>query len=273
MTKIIAVSNQKGGVGKTTSAVNLAAVTASFGFKTLLIDLDPQSNASSAFGIYADSQGLASSYDLLNSTGRQADILQQSEIDNLKICPSSQSLSGLEVELVSAMNRERRLQKSLEGIASHFDFIFIDTPPTLGLITINALTAADSVLVPMQAEYYALEGLSQLVNTIELVKDHLNHNLTIELILITMFDGRNNLAKQVRAEINNHFGEFLAKVSIPRNIKLSEAPSYGKPIILYDLFSKGSIAYLQAGKELLLNNGCLLDEKTLDRFPLKEQKL
>ena len=253
--KIIAVSNQKGGVGKTTTVANLAASMASFGFRTLVVDLDPQGNASSAFGIYADNEDALSLYECLHQPKKAVEAVRSSVLQNLDILPSSQNLSGVELELAATISREGKLQKVLSYLPEQYDYVFIDTPPTLGLLTVNALTAADAVLVPMQAEYYAMEGLSQLLNTIALIKEHLNPSLEVDSILITMFDKRNNLAKQVKREIEEHFSEKVLQVVIPRNVKLSEAPSYGKPAIVYDVLSKGSIAYLKAAEEILLRHG------------------
>lgn len=250
--KIIAVANQKGGVGKTTTSVNMSTILAKKGKKTLLIDADPQGNATSGLGI--DKQVEFSVYDVLINDVEMEETLQETNVKNLKVCPSNINLAGAEVELVSMMSREHRLKERLDIIKDKFDYIIIDCPPSLGLITLNSFTAADSVLIPIQCEYYALEGLGQLINTINLVKKHLNKELQIEGALLTMYDMRTNLSNQVVKEVKRYFGENVYKTVIPRNVKLSEAPSYGMPITIYDPRSKGAKCYDKLVKEFLKRN-------------------
>ncbi len=250
MARIIAVSNQKGGVGKTTTSVNLSACLAIQGKRVLLIDLDPQANAGSGLGIYPESFD-QSMYHVLVEEKPVSDIVLKTLIPQLYFAPSKQDLAGAELDLVSMMGREVRLKEALDLIRDDFDFIVIDTPPTLGLITVNALTAADSVLIPLQSEYYAMEGLSQLVKTTNLIKKRLNPGLEREGILLTMFDRRNNLSSQVEEQIRSHFKNEVFQTVIPRNVRLSEAPSYGKPAILYDKGSVGAQAYWEFSKEIL----------------------
>lgn len=252
MGKIIAVANQKGGVGKTTTAITLSAMLATKGKKVMLIDADPQGNATSGVGIEKEME--KSVYELLIEETSIKEILKESSIKNLKVCPSNINLAGAEVELVSMLSREQRLKEKLEEVQNEFDYIVIDCPPSLGLITLNAFTAANSVLIPIQCEYYALEGLGQLMNTINIVKKHLNKSLEIEGALLTMFDIRTNLSNQVVKEVKNYFGNKVYKTVIPRNVKLSEAPSYGMPITLYDAKSKGAKSYDKFVKEFLKNN-------------------
>jgi chromosome partitioning protein len=250
MGKIVTVCNQKGGTGKTTSAINLAAYLALAGKRVLLIDLDPQANATSGLGINKHDIK-KSTYHVLLEELNIKDILQPTTINNLLLAPSNLDLTGAEVELVGALGRENRLKKSLLNEKDNFDFIMVDSPPSLGLLTINALCAADSVLVPVQCEYYALEGLTQLVNTVNLVKNNLNPNLVIEGVLLTMADFRTNLTKEVIQEVRNYFKDKVYQTVIPRNIRLSEAPSYGKPIALYDKDSIGAQKYEELSKEVL----------------------
>jgi chromosome partitioning protein len=251
--KIISIANQKGGVGKTTTSVNLSTLLAKRGKKVLLIDADPQGNATSGVGM--DKNVELSVYDMLISDEVESkDIIQKTEIKNLYICPSNINLAGAEVELVSMMSREYRMKEKLEQIKSDFDYIIIDCPPSLGLITLNSFTASNSVLIPVQCEYYALEGLGQLINTINLVKKHLNTELEIEGALLTMYDIRTNLSNQVVKEVNKYFENKVYKTVIPRNVKLSEAPSYGMPISIYDPRSKGAKSYDKLVKEFLKNN-------------------
>jgi len=250
--KIIAVANQKGGVGKTTTTVNLSTILAQNGKKVLLIDADPQGNATSGLG--AEKEVEFSTYDILVNDTEIEDILQKTMIKNLKVCPSNMNLAGAEVELVSMMSREQRLKEKLEAIKEQFDYIFIDCPPSLGLVTLNAFTAANSVLIPVQCEYFALEGLGQLLNTVNLVKKHLNKEIQIEGALLTMYDIRTNLSNQVVKEVKKYFNNKVYKTVIPRNVRLSEAPSYGMPITEYDPKSKGAKSYTKLAKEFLSVN-------------------
>lgn len=252
MGKIISVANQKGGVGKTTTTVNLGTILAQKGKKVLLIDADPQGNASSGLGVEKEVE--FSTYDVLVNDTNIEDTLQKTIIKNLKVCPSNMSLAGAEVELVSMMSREQRLKEKIDGIKDKFDYIFIDCPPSLGLITLNSFTASDSVLIPVQCEYFALEGLGQLLNTVNLVKKHLNKELQIEGALLTMYDIRTNLSNQVVREVKKYFNNKVYKTVIPRNVRLSEAPSYGMPITEYDPKSKGAKSYLKLAKEFLAMN-------------------
>ena len=249
MGKIIAIANQKGGVGKTTTSVNLSALLAKKGKKVVLIDADPQGNATSGLGVDKDVE--KSLYDVLINEEPVAGTLQDTVEKNLKICPSNMNLAGAEVELVSQMSREHRLKEQLEGIKDKFDYIFIDCPPSLGFLTINALTAVNSVLIPIQCEFYALEGVGQLMNTIGLIKKSLNPDLDIEGVLMTMYDYRTNLSNEVYSEVKNFFKEKVYKSTITRNIRLAEAPSFGLPIMLYDEKCKGADAYKALTKEFL----------------------
>ncbi len=252
MGKIISIANQKGGVGKTTTTVNLSAILAQRGKRILLIDADPQGNATSGIGM--DKQVDFSTYDLLVSDESAVNIIQKTEVKNLYICPSDMNLAGAEVQLVSMMSREKRMKEKLDEIKDKFDYIFIDCPPSLGLVTLNAFTASDSVLIPVQCEYYALEGLGQLINTIELVRKHLNKGLYIEGALLTMYDIRTNLSNQVVKEVKRYFNDKVYRTVIPRNVRVSEAPSYGLPITIFDPHSKGAKSYEKLGKEFLKMN-------------------
>ena len=252
MGKIISIANQKGGVGKTTTSVNLSTILAKKGKKTLLIDTDPQGNASSGVGIEKNLE--VSVYDVIVDETEIEEAIIETNIKNLKICPSNINLAGAEVELVSMISREQRLKEKIAKVKDEFDYIIIDCPPSLGLITLNAFTASDSVLIPVQCEYYALEGLGQLLNTVDLVKKHLNKSLVIEGALLTMYDARTNLSNQVVKEVKKYFGDKVYKTVIPRNVRLSEAPSYGMPITIYDPRSKGAKAYEKFGRELIKNN-------------------
>ena len=252
MGKIISVANQKGGVGKTTTTVNLCAILAKKNKKVLLIDADPQGNATSGLGAEKDAE--FSTYDILVSDVEIKDVIQDTIIKNLKICPANMNLAGAEVELVSMMSREQRLKEKLDLVKEEFDYIFIDCPPSLGLITLNSFTASNSVLIPIQCEYFALEGLGQLLNTINLVKKHLNKNIKIEGALLTMYDIRTNLSNQVVKEVKRYFENKVYKTVIPRNVRLSEAPSYGMPITEYDPRSKGAKSYMKFAKEFLKLN-------------------
>lgn len=250
MGKIIAVANQKGGVGKTTSTVNLGASLAQLGSKVLLVDIDPQGNATSGVGINkADMDQCI--YNVLVEDLPAEEVCVPTGIENLDIIPATIQLAGAEIELVSTMSREIKLKRSLNKLKVDYDFILIDCPPSLGLLTINALTSADSVLIPVQCEFYALEGLSQLLNTIRLVQKHLNKDLMIEGVLLTMLDARTNLGLQVIEEVKMYFQDKVYNSIIPRNIRLGEAPSHGKPITVYDPKSKGAEVYLELAKEVI----------------------
>ncbi len=252
MGKVISIANQKGGVGKTTTSINLSTVLAKKGKKVLLMDADPQGNATSGLGISKEIE--KSIYDVIINEESIESTLKDTKIKNLKVCPSNINLAGAEVELVSLMSREHRLKERIDEVKEKFDYIIIDCPPSLGLITLNAFTASDSVLIPVQCEYYALEGLGQLINTVNLVKRHLNKSIEIEGALLTMYDVRTNLSNQVVKEVKRYFEDRVYKTIIPRNIKLSEAPSYGMPITMYDPKSKGAKCYEKLAKELLKKN-------------------
>ena len=253
MGKIVSIANQKGGVGKTTTSINLSTILAKKGKKVLMIDADPQGNASSGVGVDREEIEL-STYDILINESTFENVVKKTNIKNLDLCPSNINLAGAEVELVSVISREHRLKEKLETVKDNYDFIIIDCPPSLGLITLNAFTASDSVLIPVQCEYYALEGLGQLLNTISLVKKHLNKDIEIEGALLTMYDIRTNLSNQVVKEVKKYFNDKVYKNVIPRNVKLSEAPSYGMPISMYDPRSKGAKSYEKFVREFLKNN-------------------
>ncbi len=252
MGRIIAIANQKGGVGKTTTTVNIAASLAAAEKKVLLIDSDPQGNSTSGMGVDRN-ELTGSTYDLFTGKRSFAEIKKNSHFPWLDVVPAGIDLVGVEVELIQMLARERVLKKALEPVKNLYDYILIDCPPSLGLLTVNALTAADSVLIPVQTEYYALEGLSALMNTIKLIRQDLNPELAIEGVLLTMYDSRNNLAGQVADEVRKHFGDKVFTTVIHRNVALSEAPSHGKPVLLYDIRSRGAQSYLELAKEVLTN--------------------
>lgn len=250
MGKIICMANQKGGVGKTTTAVNLTASLAFSGCEVLLVDCDPQGNATGGLGLEKKNIG-KSLYDLLINDASFDEVVRPTDVPHLSILPASIDLVGAEIELVQIVSRETVLSKVLAPVRSRFDYIFLDCPPSLGLLTVNALTAADAVLIPLQCEYYALEGLSQLVQTIRLIKQSLNPRLAVAGLVLTMFDARNNLSHQVVSEVHKHFQAKVFDTIIPRNVRLSEAPSHGKPVLLYDKYSKGTQSYLALAREFL----------------------
>jgi len=253
MSRVICIANQKGGVGKTTTAVNLSASLAVAEKRTLLVDIDPQGNATSGFGITKEKSSLSIYHALIEQVHPKT-LVHDTELNFLKIIPSNINLIGAEIELVPFSDRETRLRNALKELREEFDFLIIDCPPSLGLLTVNSLTASDSILIPLQCEFYPMEGLSQLLNTIELIKNSLNPHLKIEGILLTMFDRRNNISHQVADEVRKHFGSLVFNTIIPRSVRLSESPSFGKPIILYDASSRGAESYLDLAKEVLTHN-------------------
>ncbi len=253
MGKVIVIANQKGGVGKTTTSVNLSACLGAAGKKVLVIDIDPQGNTTSGLGVEKD-EAEVSIYDVLINGENLSDAVIKTEFKNLSLCPANVNLAGAEIELVDMKDREHLLKNSINEIKEKYDFIIIDCPPSLGLLTLNSFIAADSVLVPIQCEYYALEGLSQLTKTIKSIKQTLNEKIQFEGILLTMFDARTNLSIQVADEVKKFFPDKVFKSVIPRNVRLSEAPSYGEPIIIYDKYSKGAEAYTDLAKEVIKNN-------------------
>ena len=250
MGRIISIANQKGGVGKTTTAVNLSASLAVAEKRTLLVDSDPQGNTSSGLGVVCDKLDATIYHSLIGKRAVE-EVIRDTDLEYLDLIPANTDLIGAEIELVGAQGRESRLKDALKGVVDRYEFIIIDCPPSLGLLTINALTTSDSVLIPLQCEYYAMEGLGKLLNTIRLVKSSLNPHLDIEGVLLTMFDGRNNLSHQVAAEVREHFREKVYDTVIPRNVRLSECPSHGKPALLYDIKCKGAQCYLALAEEML----------------------
>ena len=266
MGEIIACANQKGGVGKTTTVVSLASYLALSGLRTLIVDLDPQGNATSGAGLDKPEEG-RSIYRALVDDAPVAELIRPTAIPGLSVVPSSRELSGAEVELVPVPGRERRLAAALAPIVGEFDYLILDCPPSLGLITVNALTAADSVLIPIQCEYYALEGLSQLMATVELVRSHLNPTLRLKGVLLTMFDARTTLSADVSSEVRKHLGEHVFQAVVPRSVRLAEAPSYGRPIALYSPTSRGAQAYSDVAAELLARDGRTIDSATPGTSP------
>ena len=252
MTKVLAITNQKGGVGKTTTAVNLSASIALHKRKTLLIDIDPQGNTSTGIGL-DKSQIKRCIYDVLINQAPTKEIILPTQLKNLDILPSTIQLAGAEIELVNYISRENKLKHAIKTIRDDYDYIIIDCPPSLGLLTLNSLTAADAVIIPIQCEFYALEGIGQLLHTINLVRENLNSSLEIEGILLTMYDSRTNLSRDVVMEVQKYFKGKIFKAVVPRNVRVSEAPSYGKPVVLYDAKSKGAIAYKKLAREVISN--------------------
>ena len=262
MGKIICFANQKGGVGKTTTCINLSAFLAYMGKKILILDMDPQGNASSGVGV-EKTKNTKTIYNVISKECYIDEIIQNTKINNLDVIPATVDLAGAEIDLVDMQKREYVLSNILEKVKDYYDFIMIDCPPSLGLLTVNALTSADSVLIPIQCEFYALEGLTQLMNTVRLIIHHLNPKLQIEGVVLTMKDNRSNLVNQVSEEIKKFFGNRVFETYIPRNIRLAEAPSHGEPIVTYDIYSKGADAYMNLAEELLNRNG--LDYTKIDK--------
>lgn len=260
MSKVVVIANQKGGVGKTTTAVNLAASLAVAEQRTLLIDADPQGNASSGIGLPRDSIS-KTVYDVLIGSASLDEVIHSAvQFRHLSVAPATADLAAAEVELVDHPHRDQAMRSALARVKDQFDYVLIDCPPSLGLITVNMLTAADTILIPVQCEYYALEGLSQLLNTVHLVQRNLNERLEIEGVLLTMYDARLNLSRQVAADAREYFGSQVYETVIPRNIRLAEAPSFGKPIVVYDVASVGAQSYMSVAKELMMRNGSITPE-------------
>ena len=272
MGKVIAIANQKGGVGKTTSAINLAASLAASEYSTLLMDIDPQANCTSGIGIEPKDVA-ASIYEVMIGEVEAQSAVLSTEIPFLDMLPSHINLVGAEIEMIDIMEREKILYGALKRVRRKYDFIIIDCPPSLGLLTLNALSAADSVMIPVQAEYFALEGLGQLLNTIKIVRQHLNPNLEVEGVLLTMFDTRLRLSNQVADEVRRYFGERVFETIVHRNVRLSEAPSYGKPALLYDATSKGAKNYMSLAREILDNNQRYLDQNAADEADTAEPSI
>jgi chromosome partitioning protein len=247
--RVIAIANQKGGVGKTTTAINLGAALAELNYRILIVDIDPQGNATTGLGIDARTAGI-SMYDVIMRDARMEDVIEPTKYKNLFVAPATIDLAGADIELVPVFSRELRLKKAIDDVKDDFDYVFIDCPPSLGLITVNGLAAATEVMVPIQCEYYALEGLGQLLRNVNLVKINLNPELEVSAIVLTMYDARTKLAEQVVQDVREHFGNLVCNVVIPRNIRLSEAPSYGQPIVVFDPTSRGSLAYRELAKEV-----------------------